>query len=288
MSRPAENLLQILELEPIERNLFRGRNEDRMGGRLFGGQVVAQALRAASCTVKERVAHSLHGYFLRPGSATRPVLYDVERIRDGSSFTTRRVVAIQQGEAICNVDISFQTEEDGLSHEAAMPNVPLPETLEDDVAYARRQADDNPHFSPWARRERPFESRSVYRAGVRRPPHERMWNPVWLRFKGKVDPNDRALGYCLLAYASDMGLVSTSVIPHMNETPRTQLQLASLDHALWIHRRFAVDDWMLFVKRTAIATGGRGMNHAEFYDRGGQLIASVSQEGLLRVTESAP
>src|SRR5262247_2990248 len=257
MSRPAENLLQILELEPIERNLFRGRNEDRMGGRLFGGQVVAQALRAASYTVKERIAHSLHGYFLRPGSATLPVLYDVERIRHGSSFTTRRVVAIQRGEAICNVDISFQTEEVGLSHEASMPNVPLPEALEDDVAYARRQADDNPHFSPWARRERPFESRSVYRPGAPRSTHERMWNPVWLRFKGKVDPSDRALAYCLLAYASDMGLVSTSVIPHMTETPRTQLQLASLDHALWIHRRFAIDDWMLFVKRTATATGGR-------------------------------
>jgi acyl-CoA thioesterase-2 len=285
MSRPAENLTQILTLEPIERNLFRARNEDRMGGRLFGGQVVAQALRAAWHTVEGRIAHSLHGYFLRPGSAARPVLYDVERIRDGSSFATRRVVAIQNGEAICNVDVSFQVEEEGLSHEAAMPNVPMPEALEDDVAYARRQADDNPHFSPWARRERPFEGRSVYRAGAPRSVHERMWNPVWLRFKGVVPPGDHALPYCLLAYASDMGLVSTSVIPHMGEAPRSQLQLASLDHALWIHRPVAIDDWLLFVKRTTTATGGRGMTHAEFFDRNGRLVASVSQEGLLRLTE---
>ena len=285
MSAPADDLLQILILEQIERNLFRGRNEDRMGGRLFGGQVVAQALRAAWHTVDGRVAHSLHGYFLRPGSAGRPVLYDVERIRDGSSFTTRRVVAIQKGEAICNVDISFQVEEAGLSHGAAMPNVPLPETLEDDVAYARRHADDDPHMSPWARRERPFESRSVYRAGTPRPPHERAWNPVWLRFKAPVPPEDKALASCLLAYASDMGLVSTAVIAHMGEAPRRRLHLASLDHALWIHRAPALDDWILFVKRTTTATGGRGMNHAELFDRGGQLLASVSQEGLLRLTE---
>jgi acyl-CoA thioesterase-2 len=282
MTSPARRLLDLLSLEPIERNLFRGGHEDR-AGRLFGGQVLAQALRAALNTVEGRVPHSLHGYFMRPGDPSRPALYDVERIRDGSSFTTRRVRAIQNGQAIFSMDASFQVPEEGFTHADAMPNVPPPDTLEDDVERARREAPTNPHISPWARRERPFEMRSVLAPGRPRTGSDRFWNPVWVRFREPVPADDPALPFCLLAYASDMGMVSTSAMPHMNETPRSDIQMASLDHALWFHRPFRVDRWMLFVKRTSTATGARGMNHADFFDTDGQLVASVSQEGLMRV-----
>jgi acyl-CoA thioesterase-2 len=281
-SSEAKQLLSVLALEPIETNLFRGANEDRFGGRLFGGQVLAQALRAAAATVEGRRPHSLHGYFMRAGEPERPVLYDVERIRDGSSFTTRRVVAVQNGEAIFNMDASFQIDEPGLSHEIAMPNVPRPDALEDDVTRARREAPTNPQISPWAQRRRPFEMRSVFPPDSPRPPREEFWNPVWVRFRTRLPDADRALRYCLLAYASDMGMVSTSTFPHLAEVPRTDLQMASLDHALWFHRDFRIDDWLLIVKRTSTASGARGMNHADFFDLDGRLVASASQEGLMR------
>jgi acyl-CoA thioesterase-2 len=286
MADPAQRLLEILELEVIEKNLFRGHHEDREGGRLFGGQVLAQALRAAGHTVEHRVPHSLHGYFMRPGDSARPVLYDVERIRDGSSFTTRRVVAIQNGAAIFSMDVSFQIVEQGLMHADAMPNVPLPESLEDDVSRARGD-EANPHIGAWARRERPFETRSLLPLGQPRSGTDRFWNPVWVKFRGAVPDNEPMLAPCLLAYASDMGMVSTSAMPHMAEMPRSDVMMASLDHALWIHRAIAIDDWLLFVKRTTTATGARGMNHADFFDRSGQLVASVFQEGLMRSVAKA-
>ncbi len=281
MSEPADRLLEILTLEAVELNLFRGNNEAR-DGRLFGGQVLAQALRAATQTVEGRAPHSLHGYFLRPGDPDRPVLYEVERIRDGSSFTTRRVVAVQNGNAIFNMDTSFQIDEPGLCHESAMPNVPRPEALQDDVVYANAQATTHPHISPWARRARPFETRSVFALGEPRPERDRFWNPVWMRFCAPVPVEPAALSHCLLAYASDMGMVSTSALPHTLDVARSDLQLASLDHALWFHRPFRVDEWLLMVKRTTSASRSRGMNQAEFFDQGGALVASVSQEGLLR------
>jgi acyl-CoA thioesterase-2 len=282
MNEEAQHLLDILDLETVELNLFRGVNEDRHGGRLFGGQVLAQSLRAASNTVEGRHVHSLHGYFMRAGDPARPVLYEVERIRDGSSFTTRRVVAVQQGDAIFNMDVSFQIDEVGLSHEIAMPNVPRPDALEDDVTRARREAENNPHISPWARRLRPFETRSIFPLGQTRRPRDRFWNPVWVRFRGTAPEEPAAMKYCLLAYASDMGMVSTSALPHTLDVPRADLQMASLDHALWFHRSFCVDDWILMVKRTTTASRSRGMNHADFFDLDGRLVASASQEGLLR------
>jgi acyl-CoA thioesterase-2 len=281
MSKPADHLLEILALEAVELNLFRGNNEHREG-RLFGGQVLAQALRAAALTVEGRAPHSLHGYFMRPGDPGRPVLYEVERIRDGSSFTTRRVVAVQNGNAIFNMDASFQIDEPGLCHESAMPNVPRPEALQDDVAYANAHADSNPHISPWARRARPFETRSVFPLGETRPERERFWNPVWVRFCAPVPVDAGSLAHCLLAYASDMGMVSTSALPHTLDVARANLQMASLDHALWFHRSFRVDEWLLMVKRTSSASRSRGMNQAEFFDLDGRLVASASQEGLLR------
>ncbi len=285
MSEAAQNLLDILNLETIEMNLFRARNEHARMGRLFGGQVLAQCLRAASNTVDGRLPHSLHAYFLRPGDPSVPILCDVERIRDGKSFTTRRVVAIQHGRAIFNMDASFQVDETGFTHGDPMPNVPSAESLEDDRVLAERNSDPK---SPWgfmARFERPFETRSVYQDGRERSERERYWNPVWIRFRDKVPADDQGLAHCLLAYASDMGLVSSAIMPHMGRTDRSKLQTASLDHSLWFHRPFNVEDWILFVRRTTTAVGSRGMNHAEFFDRNGNLIASAAQEGLMRMVD---
>lgn len=283
----AARLLEILELEPIEQNLYRGMNEVRGKMRLFGGQVLAQALRAACRTVDDRQAHSLRAYFMRAGDASRPVLYEVERVRDGASFSTRRVVAIQQGQAIFSLDVSFQIDENGFEHAHSMPNVPPPEELEDDISVAQALGERHPAMSPMAGRPRPFEMRSVFALGSEAWQQNRFWNPVWIRFAGDHAGIDDALARCLLAYASDMGLVSTAALPHQSTVARDALQMASLDHALWIHRRPPMDDWLLFHKRTSVAVGSRGLVHAEFFARDGALLASVSQEGLVRVRNRA-
>ncbi|MFW6093382.1 MAG: acyl-CoA thioesterase [Pseudomonadota bacterium] len=279
----AQRLLEILELEPIEQNLYRGTNEAEGRFRLFGGQVLAQALRAACRTVDDaRRPHSLRGYFMRAGDGERRVLYEVERIRDGTSFATRRVVAIQQGQAIFSMDVSFHIAESGFEHAHPMPNVPPPEELDDDIDVVARLAERDPGLSPMAGRARPFEMRSVFALGSDAWRLDRFWNPVWIRFCGEAADDD-ALARCLLAYASDMGLVSTAGLPHTSTQPRSALQMASLDHALWIHRPVPIDDWLLFHKRTSNAEGARGLVHAEFFARDGTLVASVSQEGLLRI-----
>jgi acyl-CoA thioesterase-2 len=249
---------------------------------LFGGQVLSQALRAAYHTVEARQAHSVHGYFMRAGNAAMPVLYEVDRIRDGRSFTTRRVVAIQEGRAIFSMSVSFQVAEEGFEHSASMPNVPPPEELEDDLEVAARLTGELPNLSPMAGRARPFETRSVFEFGTPAWEEDRFWNPVWIRFAAPLPEDDGTLARCLLAYASDMGLVSTSVLPHSRSLPRDRFQMASLDHALWIHRPVPVDEWLLFHKHTSTAMGARGLVHAAFYDRGGDLLASVTQEGLVR------
>jgi len=278
----AERLLRILELERIEEDLYRGSNEARGNYRLFGGQVLSQALRAAYQTVEGRHAHSVHGYFMRAGNAALPVLYEVDRIRDGRSFTTRRVVAIQEGEAIFSMSVSFQVTEEGFEHAASMPNVPPPEELEDDLLVAGRLKGDQPNLSPMAGRARPFETRSVFELGSPAWEENRLWNPVWIRFAAPLPEDDGVLARCLLAYASDMGLVSTSLLPHARTMPRDRFQMASLDHALWIHRDVAMDEWLLLHKHTSTASGARGLVHAAFYDSAGDLLASVTQEGLVR------
>jgi acyl-CoA thioesterase II len=281
----AARLLEVLELEQIEQNLYRGINEVRGPIRLFGGQVLAQALRAACHTVDARQPHSLRAYFIRAGDAARPVLYEVERVRDGSSFSTRRVVAIQQGQAIFSLDVSFQIDEAGFEHAHPMPNVPPPEELEDDIEVVARLRERHPSLSPMAGRARPFEMRSVFPLGSEAWQHNRFWNPVWIRFCGDPARVDATLARCLLAYASDMGLVSTAALPHQTTKPRDGLRMASLDHALWFHRPLPMDEWLLFHKRTTVAEGSRGLVHAEFFSREGVLLASVSQEGLLRIRE---
>jgi acyl-CoA thioesterase-2 len=282
--------LEILQLERIEENLYRGQNEVTGRFRLFGGQVLAQALRAASNTVADRHVHSLHAYFMRAGDAQRPVLYEIDRIRDGRSFTTRRVVAIQDGRAIFSMSASFQVEESGFEHTHSMPNVPPPEELEDDLDVVAQLARHHPDLSPMAGKARPFEMRSVFPLGWQQ---YRFWNPVWIRFpidiaEAGVDDEfaRQAQARCLLAYASDMGLVSTALLPHGGEVPRDSVQMASLDHALWVHRPLPYNEWLLFHKRTSNADGARGLTHADFFSRDGVLLASVSQEGLVRTTDN--
>ena len=285
--RRAARLLEILELEAIEQNLYRGSNEVSGRFRLFGGQVLAQALRAACNTVEDRQPHSLRAYFIRAGDASRQVLYEVERIRDGNSFATRRVVAIQQGLAIFSMDVSFHIREQGFEHTRLMPNVPPPEELEDDIVVVSRLTELHPGLSPMAGRPRPFEMRSVFPLGSDAWQLNRFWNPVWIRFCGEPG-EDPSLAACLLAYASDMGLVSTAILPHNSTQPRSEVQLASLDHALWIHRDVAIGEWLLFHKHTGVAEASRGLVHAEFFASDGTLVASASQEGLLRIRSTPP
>ena len=280
--RRARRLLEILDLEQVEENLFIGQNEEERNRRLFGGQVLAQAARAAYATVEGVHLHSLHAYFIRAGRSEKPVLYEIERIRDGRSFTTRRVVAIQGGEAIFNMDVSFQVEEPGFEHAHPMPNVPPPEELADDLSRVADLGEDE-RLGRMTKSERPFELRSVFEIGSPGWAEDRYWSPAWIRFRVPVDAADGVLARCLLAYASDMSLVSTAWLPHQSSTPRSRLQMASLDHALWIHRDVPIDQWLLFHKRTSNAQGARGMVHADFFSVDGDLVASVTQEGLIRI-----
>ena len=288
----AERLLEILDLESIEQNLYRGLNEVRGNFRLFGGQVLSQALRGAYRTIEDRNVHSVHAYFMRAGDAAIPVLYEVDRIRDGRGFATRRVVAIQNGEAIFSMSASFQIQEDGFEHADLMPNVPLPDELEDDLVVASRALESGDGLrhrglSPMAGRPRPFEMRSVFPLGSDIWAQNRFFSPVWIRFSLPLPDDDQSLARCVLAYASDMGLVSTALLPHAQSVPRDEVQMASLDHSLWIHRPVPVNEWLLFHKHTSTAGGSRGLVHGEFYSERGELLASVTQEGLIRHTGGA-
>ena len=280
----AQSLLDILVLEAIEENLFLGRNEpNRPGSRIFGGQVLAQSLAAAYNTIETLHAHSMHAYFIRPGDVAKPVLYEVERIRDGRSFATRRVVAVQNGEAIFSLDVSFQIAEPGMEHSVAIPNVPLPQELADDYEMALAMDADHPgaaRLSPMAKQPRPFHRRSVFCVGSPEWMQPRSHNPTWIRFPQTVQ--EQSVVRCLLAYVSDMSLVATAILPHQQDTGFDTLQTASLDHALWIHRDVDFSDWLLFDKHTTVAQNARALVHANFFSRSGQLIASVTQEGLLR------
>jgi len=281
----ARRLLEILDLEQVEENLYLGQNEVESPMRLFGGQVLAQATAAAYRTVDNVQLHSMHGYFIRAGSSERPVLYEIERIRDGRSFTTRRVVAIQNGLAIFNLDVSFQIEELGFEHAHPMPNVPLPSELEDDILVASKISSNNPRRRALRKVERPFETRSVFPLDSAEWGEDRSHSPLWIRFREPVDPLNQLLARSLLAYASDMSVVSTACLPHQEQVEFNALQMASLDHALWIHRPVPIDEWLLFHKRTSTAQGSRGLVHADFYTESGALLASMTQEGLLRLRQ---
>lgn len=284
MSTVLKELVELLALERIEENLFRGQSQDLGWGNVFGGQVLGQALSAAVQTVPaERHAHSLQAYFLRVGDAKKPIVYDVDRIRDGSSFTTRRVVAIQNGQAIFNLAASFQKLEPGFEHHDQMPAAPSPDTLlteqERIAAYAGRLPK---MLRDRAVAERPFVVKPVETDDdpflpAAKPPR-RM---VWLKTPERL-PDDPALHRYLLAYASDYSFLTTSMLPHGVTWLTPGMQVASLDHAMWFHEALRVDEWLLYVIDSPAAHGARGLVRGQFFTAGGRLVASTAQEGLIR------
>jgi acyl-CoA thioesterase II len=282
MSRAVDDLLALLDLEQLERNLFRGRSPQVGWQRVFGGQVIGQALVAACRTVEDRQPHSLHAYFLLPGDPKVPIIYDVDRIRDGKSFTTRRVVAIQHGAAIFSMSASFHVAEQGLDHAVAMPRVPAPEELPSEQELKSGVLPSMPDpVRAYYERERPIELRPVeFTRYLSREPKEPRFH-VWIRTTGRL-PDDPAIHQCVLAYASDMTLLDTSLIPHGRTVFERSIQGASIDHALWIQRPFRADEWLLYAQDSPSAGGARGFARGLIFSRDGRLVASVAQEGLIR------
>ncbi|HEY5080998.1 MAG TPA: acyl-CoA thioesterase II [Bauldia sp.] len=283
MHDPIETLLSILDLEQLEHNLFRGLSPQVGWQRVFGGQVIGQALVAAARTVEGRTVHSLHAYFMRPGDPAVPIIYEVDRIRDGHSFTTRRVVAIQHGAAIFTMSASFQVEETGLDHQAKMPDVPPPEDLPSETELQEAYLHHAPEgVRRYWQRPRPLELRPVdLRHFLSRDALDPVQN-VWVRTTGPL-PDDPDIHRCVLAYASDMTLLDTALFAHGRMIFDPDLQAASLDHALWFHRPFRADQWLLYAEDSPSASGSRGLTRGSLFTREGVLVASVAQEGLIRV-----
>lgn len=278
-----EDLLTLLKLERIEDNIFRGESRDIGSAQVFGGQVLGQALSAAHHTVDGRVAHSLHCYFLRRGDVSAPIVYEVDRARDGGSFSVRRVVAIQHGRPIFNLAASFQAVESGLEHQAAMPDVEGPEGLADvtdvDPALVARLPEKLRRFLLY---ERPFEFRPVRPLNFTRPKKLPPVKYVWIKAVDRL-PDSLSLHQNLLAYVSDYELLGTSVLPHGLSFGHGNVQMASLDHALWFHRELRVDEWLLYAFDSPNASGARGFARGQFFTTDGRLVASAAQEGLIRV-----
>lgn len=278
------DLIKLLDLEPIEQNIFRGQSPDEDRQRVFGGQVAGQALVAASRTIDEpgRHVHSLHAYFLRPGDPGVPILYEVDRIRDGKSFSTRRVVAIQHGKAIFNLQASFQNYEKGLEHHIAMPTaVPEPESVPD---FATRMAPHKEKLGGWYERPRPIDLRYVGSDPFSRGGARSLGQQVWLRADGTL-PDDEVLHACIVTYASDMSLLDTTLLPHGVNWSDGSVQMASLDHAMWFHRPFRADEWMLYDQASISTSNSRGLASGSIFSRSGELLVTVVQEGLIRVTK---
>jgi acyl-CoA thioesterase-2 len=288
LDEPLRSLLDLLDLEPIEQDIFRGVSRPAVVPRVFGGQVAAQALVAAGRTVPaERGAHSLHAYFLRPGDPGAPIVYQVDRIRDGRSFTTRRVVAVQHGQPIFHLSASFQSAEEGLEHQEPMPPAPDPETLPDAADLMRAHAEKFPDPTVIDRLAearaavdlRYVEAPPFLTAGSPREPRSQ----VWFRTRGALT-DDPLLHVCLATYVSDMTLLDSVLLAHgRGGWAVGDVVGASLDHAMWFHRPFRADEWLLYDQRSPSASGGRGLASARIYTRDGRLAVSVIQEGLVRV-----
>ena len=282
MSRALDQLLTILDIERLEENLFRGLSPQVGWQRVFGGQVIGQALVAANRTVNGRLAHSLHAYFLRAGDPSVPIIYNVDRIRDGGSFTTRRVVAVQHGQAIFSMAASFHKEETGLEHQIKMPEVPPPESLPSEAELKACLIDRvPPQVKAYWERERPIEIRPVDLSRYLTPGNHDPSQQVWIRATGELS-NDQSLHQCVLAYASDFTLLDTALIAHGRFVFDPKLMLASLDHALWFHRKLRADEWLLYAQDSPISGGGRAFCRGMLFTRDGKLAASTAQEGLLR------
>ena len=281
MTAALDELVATLDLEAVEVDIYRGFSPAGPGLRVFGGQVAGQALVAAGRTVTRedhRSVHSLHAYFLRPGDPSIPILYEVDRIRDGRSFTTRRVAAIQRGEAIFHLSASFHVPEEGVAHQTPMPAVPDPETLSD---WEERNGE---RLGSWHDRPRPIDVRYIGDpvrgrpdAAPRAPEHS-----MWFRADGKLDDDDPMLHACVVAYASDLTLLDTIMLPHGLIYNDHDAQQVSLDHAMWFHRPLRADDWLLYTQHSPIAAGGRGLAMGTIWTRTGDLAVTVVQEGLLR------
>lgn len=282
--KEVSELLEQTQLEQIELNIFRGRSHDMGSPNIFGGQILAQALDAAMQTVTEdRLAHSFHGYFILPGDFTKPVIFEVERIRDGGSFSTRRIVAIQNGRAIFNSSASFQLKQEGLEHQIEMPaDVTPPEKLVDDRVIGEQYAEFLPKsIQKYLKIPRPIEFRPVEIFDYFKPESLPPFRNVWIRARGKMGDNLNEHKK-VLAYASDYNLLSTSILPHQHEVNIPQLQMASLDHAMWFHRDFRADEWLLYAIDSPSSSNARGFTRGNFFTTDGKLVASVVQEGLIR------
>jgi acyl-CoA thioesterase-2 len=280
--RPLDGLIELLDLEPIEVNIFRGRSPDEERQRVFGGQVAGQALVAAGRTVEpDRRVHSLHAYFLRPGDPNVPILYEVDRIRDGKSFTTRRVVAIQHGRAIFNLSSSFHVAEPGLEHQLPMPEVPAPESL---PTFHERMEPYAEQMGEWFSRPRPIDTRFVQEPWRSGETGRAARQDVWMRADGSL-PEDPLLHACVVAYASDMTLLDSVLLPHNLSWEEGGIMMASLDHAMWFHRPFRADEWLLYSQESPAAAGARGLARGSIFRADGVLTVSVVQEGLVRVLD---
>ena len=281
----SQELIDLLTLEKIEENIYRGQNYKAPWKRVFGGQVLAQALYACQRTVpEERLVHSMHAYFILAGDTGQPIIYDVDRIRDGGSFSTRRVVAIQKGTPIFSMGASFQKAQDGLDHQISMPDVPAPDTLVSDEKLAEVFKEAAPEIYRSLTFPRPLEFRPVEKlnplSGQEYPPTRH----VWIKARGKM-PDDLRLHQAVLAYASDYNLLTTATLPHWNKVMPNELFIASLDHGMWFHRNFRIDEWLLYALDSPSASNERGFTRGNIFNQEGQLVASVVQEGLIRKRE---
>lgn len=277
-------LIDLLQLERLEENLFRGQSRDIGTRYVFGGQVLGQALSAAQRTVDPaRAVHSLHAYFLRAGDIEAPIVYEVDRARDGKSFSVRRVVAIQHGQTIFNFSASFQISEAGVEHQMSMPEVPQPEDLSPPEPLPPAELVKIPvKLQRWLGMKGPFEFRHVYPRNELNPPKRPPFQQVWFRLIDRA-PDDPTLHRAMLAYASDFHLIGTATLPHGISFLQRHVQMASLDHALWFHRPFRVDEWLLYACDSPSAQGARGLARGMIYTRDGALVASTAQEGMIRI-----
>ncbi|MCK4176084.1 acyl-CoA thioesterase [Aciditerrimonas ferrireducens] len=285
MSDALDFLVKLLDIEPIEVNIFRGVSPDEHRQRVFGGQVAAQSLMAAGRTVERGRVHSLHAYFLRPGDPTVPILYEVDRIRDGRSFTTRRVVAIQHGQAIFNMATSFHVEEEGpLEHQFPMPEVPDPESL---PTLRERLEPYRDRLAEWFARPHPIDQRHIGRLPwAAEEAGDEPVQRLWIRADGQL-PDDPLLHACIATYASDMSLFDTMLAPHAVHWDDADFMGASLDHCMWFHRPFRADEWLLYDMDSPTAYGARGLARGFLFTRDGRLAVSMVQEGLMRVVSRA-
>jgi acyl-CoA thioesterase II len=290
MSTALQDVVSILDLEPLEVNLFRGRSPQSRWQRVFGGQVIGQALVAACRTVEEvatRPPHSLHAYFLLGGDPKVPIIYEVDRIRDGRSFTTRRVTAIQHGHAIFSMEVSFHIAEEGLTHQIPMPDVPKPDELPNEVTIRQGVHQMPEPMRRYYERERPIELRPVeYRRYLGEKIESGRFH-LWFRATGQL-PDEPAIHQCVLAYASDMTLLDAALVPHGRTLFQNDIMAASLDHALWFHRPFRADEWLLYAQDSPNLNGARGFSRGSLFAADGTLVASVAQEGLLRPRRPKP